>query len=210
MEADLCLDMTTGGRFTHKTMTEQVTFLEHFTDKHTSSIIKLFQAKVMLDFEEPSLAESKSITFLDSTLEPSPEPRTTKERVIHPSEFPIKFKDYGNTSKLSWHENHIKEVYPRVEPSKEWLMEVKHSSEAIQILSPSTAMPCSLRGTNLEALHNPTVETNIMSEFLVETLLGKIPQVSSNRLFKSPSGLIFECCGIARAVPMEIMKPRFV
>jgi hypothetical protein len=40
MEADMCLDMTAGGRFTHKTMTEQVTFLEHFIDKHTSSVIK--------------------------------------------------------------------------------------------------------------------------------------------------------------------------
>ena len=40
MESDLCLDMTTGGCFTHKTVTEQVTFLEHFIDKHTLSIIK--------------------------------------------------------------------------------------------------------------------------------------------------------------------------
>jgi hypothetical protein len=44
-----------------------------------------------------------------------------------------------------------------VKPSKEWLIEVKCSSEAIQILSPSTALPCSLRGTNIEALHNPIV-----------------------------------------------------
>jgi hypothetical protein len=74
--------------------------------------------------------------------------------------------------KLSWHEKHIKEVFPKVEPSKEWLLEVKHSSEAIQILSPSTAIPCSLRGTNIEALHNPTVGTSIMSEFLAKNLLG--------------------------------------
>ena len=40
MEADLCLDMTAGGRFTHKTMTEQVEFLEHFIGKHTFSIIR--------------------------------------------------------------------------------------------------------------------------------------------------------------------------
>jgi hypothetical protein len=86
-------------------------------------------------------------------------------------------------------------------------MEVKHSFEAIQILSPSTTMPCSLRGTVIEALHKPTVETNIMSEFLVETLLlGSMPLVSINKLFKSPSGLIFECCGIARAVPINIDK----
>jgi hypothetical protein len=56
-------------------------------------------------------------------------------------------------------------------------MEVKCFSKAIWILSPSTTMPCSLRGTVVEALHNPTVEANIMFEFLAETLLGKIPLV---------------------------------
>jgi hypothetical protein len=85
-------------------------------------------------------------------------------------------------------------------------MEVERSSEAIWILSPSTTMPCSLRGTVVEALHNPTVEANIMSEFLAKTLLGKIPLVSINKPFKSPLGLIFECCGIARAVPVIINK----
>jgi hypothetical protein len=63
---------------------------------------------------------------------------------------------------------------------------------------------CTLRGTTVEALHNLTVETNIMSQFIVETLLGKMLLVPTNKLFKSPSGLIFECCGITRAVPMEI------
>jgi hypothetical protein len=71
--------------------------------------------------------------------------------------FPIKLEDYGNTSKLSWHEKHIKDVSPKVEPSKEWLMEV--------IFSSSTTIPCLLRGTNVEALHNPTVRTSIMSDF---------------------------------------------
>jgi hypothetical protein len=38
------------------------------------------------------------------------------------------------TSNLSWHEKYTflsKEVSPNIEPSKEWLMEVKRSSEAI-------------------------------------------------------------------------------
>ena len=81
-------------------------------------------------------------------------------------------------------------------------MEVKHFSEAIQILSPSTTIPCSLRGTNIEALHNPTVGTSIMSEFLAKNLLDDMPLVLTNKLFKSPSGLIFKCCGIVRAVPV--------
>ena len=83
-------------------------------------------------------------------------------------------------------------------------MEVKRSSDAIWILSPSTTMPCLLRGTNIEALHDPIVGISIMSEFLMKDLLGNMPLVSTNKLFKSPSGLIFECCWIARAVPVKI------
>jgi len=49
-----------------------------------------------------------------------------------------------------------------------------------------------------------------MSAFLVETLLGNIPLVSTNKLFKSPSGLIFECCGIARDVPVHIEKTKVI
>jgi hypothetical protein len=146
---------------------------------------------------------------LDSTVEPSPEPKTPKEGVIHPSKFQIEFEDYGRTSNPPWHgENTFlsKEVSPNVEPSKKWLMEVKHSCEAIQILSPSMTMSCSLRGTSIEALHNLTVRTNIMSQFLVETLLGNMLLVPTNKLFKSLSGPIFECYGIARAVPIEINK----
>ena len=40
IDADLCLNMTTGGRFTHKNMTKQVEFLEHFIDKHSSFVIR--------------------------------------------------------------------------------------------------------------------------------------------------------------------------
>jgi hypothetical protein len=189
-------------------MTEQVKFLENFIDRHTSSIIrsKPLQEKVMSSIEESSLVESKPIASLDSTNEPSPEPRTPKERVIYPLEFPIKFGDYGNTSKLFRHEKLTQppeEASPKV-ILKEWIMEVKCSSEAIQILSPSMTMPCSLRGTNIEALHNPTVGTSIMYEFLMKSLLGNLPIVPTNKLFNSSLGLFFECCGIAMDVPIII------
>jgi hypothetical protein len=126
--------------------------------------------------------------------------------MLHPLEFPIELEDYGRTSNLSWHENHNSSEVSLKVSSKEWSMEVKHFSKAIQILSPSMTMPCSLKGTIMEALHNPTVRTNIMSQFLAETLLGSMPLVPIDKLFKSPSGLIFESCGIARAVPFEIHK----
>jgi hypothetical protein len=74
--ADLYLDMTTRGRFTHKPMTEQAKFLENFIDRHTSSTIrtKTLQTKVMSSVEESSLVESKHVASLDSTHEPSSEP----------------------------------------------------------------------------------------------------------------------------------------
>jgi hypothetical protein len=40
IDANLCLDVTTGGRFTHKPMTEQVKFLENFLRRHTSTIME--------------------------------------------------------------------------------------------------------------------------------------------------------------------------
>jgi hypothetical protein len=81
MDADLYLGMTAGGRFTHKPMTEQVEFLEHFIAKHTSSVMrtKPLQAKVMSSVDESSLVESKLAPSLGSTYEPPPEPRTPKE-----------------------------------------------------------------------------------------------------------------------------------
>ena len=45
-----------------------------------------------------------------------------------------------------------------------------------------------------------------MSEYLAKNLLGNMPLVPTNDLFKSPLGLFFECCGIARDVPVKIDK----
>jgi hypothetical protein len=74
--ADLCLDMTVGGRFTHETMMEQVEFLEHFIAKHTSFVIrtKPLHAKVMLSVGESLLVQTKHIPFLDLTHELPPKP----------------------------------------------------------------------------------------------------------------------------------------
>jgi hypothetical protein len=81
IDADLCLDVTIGGHFTHKPMTEQVEFLEHFIAKHTSSVIrtKPIQEKVMSSVGESSLVKSKLAPSLGSTYEPPPEPQTPKK-----------------------------------------------------------------------------------------------------------------------------------
>jgi hypothetical protein len=85
-------------------------------------------------------------------------------------------------------------------------MEVKRSSKAIQIHSPSTTISCSINGTFIKALRNPTIKASIMSEFLAETLSGNMPLAPANKLFTSPSRLIFECHRIATAVPFIIDK----
>ena len=48
INADLCLDVTTGGRFTHKPLTEQVKFHENFLKRHASFVMetRTLQAKV--------------------------------------------------------------------------------------------------------------------------------------------------------------------
>jgi hypothetical protein len=47
-----------------------------------------------------------------------------------------------------------------------------------------------------------------MSEFLAKLLLGNMPLVPIDKLFESPLGLFFDCCGIARAVPITIDKTK--
>ena len=71
----------------------------------------------MSSVEESSLVESKLVPLLGLTYEPPPEPRTPKEQVIHPLEFPIEFKDYGDTLKLLRHEKLThppEEVSPKI------------------------------------------------------------------------------------------------
>lgn len=47
------------------------------------------------NYEEASIVESKPLhsTFQDSTPEPSPEPQTSKEEEIQPSEFPFSLEE---------------------------------------------------------------------------------------------------------------------
>jgi hypothetical protein len=47
-----------------------------------------------------------------------------------------------------------------------------------------------------------------MSEFLAKNLLGNMLLVPTNKLFKSPSGLIFECSGIVRVMLIEINRTK--
>ena len=58
----------------------------------------------------------------------------------------------------------------------------------------------------IEALHDPAAKVCIIPEYLLDTLVGNKPLTPTDKYFKSPSGLFFECRGIARDVPIIIDK----
>ena len=88
----------------------------------------------------------------------------------------------------------------------DWSKEAKRASEAIRISPTSATIPCFMKGNAVEALHDPFAEVCIIPECLLDTLVGNKPLNPTNKYFKSPSGLYFECRGIARDVPITIDK----
>ena len=91
-------------------------------------------------------------------------------------------------------------------PTVDWSNEARRTSEAIRISSTSTTIPCFMKGNIVEALRDPTAEVCIIPECLLDTLVGNKPLTPTDKYFKSPSGLYFECRGIARNVPITIDK----
>jgi len=91
-------------------------------------------------------------------------------------------------------------------PAIDWSKEAKHASEAIRISPTSATITCSMKGKIVEALHDPAAEVCILPEYLLDTLVGNKPLTPTDKYFKSPSGLYFECVGIARVIPITIYK----
>ena len=61
-------------------------------------------------------------------------------------------------------------------------------------------------GKIVEALHDPAAEVCILPECVLDTLVGNKPLTPTDKYFKNPSGMYFECRGIARDVPITIDK----
>jgi hypothetical protein len=99
------------------------------------------------------------------------------------------------------------EVFLKEDMRKEWSNGMKHFFELFWISSPSTIIPCSIRGIAMEAQIIPVMEANIMPWHLAYTLLGSVPLKPSDKLFKScPLGHILECRGVGSAMPITINK----
>ena len=151
-------------------------------------------------------SEPSSSTSQYSSVEPSPEPRTPKEEEIQPLEFSSRFEDnpsgnIKNTSNHLRHEEPMKSmclyetlvIISRHIPAIDWSKEAKRASEAIQISPTSTTIPCFMKGNAIEALHDPSAEVCIIPECLLDTFVGNKPLTPTDKYFKSPSGLFFEC-----------------
>ena len=91
-------------------------------------------------------------------------------------------------------------------PTMDWSKVAKRAPEAIRISPTSATIPCSMKGNIVEALHDPATEVCILPECLLDTLMGNKPLTPTDKYFKSPSGLYFECWGFARDVPITIDK----
>jgi hypothetical protein len=90
---------------------------------------------------------------------------------------------------------------------EEWSDGMRRFSEAIWISSPSTIIPCSIRGNIIEAHLNPIMEVNIMPWHLAYMLFSNVLLRPSDKLLRScPSGHILECRGVTSAVPLTIER----
>ena len=82
-------------------------------------------------------------------------------------------------------------------PIVDWSKEVRRNSEAIRISLTSRTIPCFMKRNAIEALHDPAAEVCIIPECLLDTLVGNKPLTPTDKYFKSPSRLFFECQGFA-------------
>ena len=71
-------------------------------------------------------------------------------------------------------ENFIRETTQELTTlmSNEWLQEGELSLNPIQLTSPSSSFRCRLRGQNVDALYNPTIGANLMSDEFALAFLG--------------------------------------
>jgi hypothetical protein len=63
-----------------------------------------------------------------------------------------------------------------------------------------------MRRNTVEAFHDPAAKACIISEYLVDTLVGNKPLFPTDKYLRSPLGLFFESRGIARDMPITIDK----
>ena len=85
--------------------------------------------------------------------------------------------------------------------SNEWLQEGEASLTPIHLKSPSSSFRCRLRDQNVDALYNPTVGANPMSDEFALTFLCNYKLTPTDRQIKRPSGSLTSIYEILTDVP---------
>ena len=86
--------------------------------------------------------------------------------------------------------------------SERW-RKMELSSEALQIRSPPSTLPCIIKGTQVDTLYSPTVRSNIISSECTFRHLWDEPLVQTDKTFQSPSGEILESYGTLQNVSIR-------
>ena len=226
-ESALYLNVAAGGSFSHKTPSEGREILDRITEN--SSFVAnagSSQEEYTSSNEDILAAESdpSPLTTLDSALEPSSKPQTPKGDEIQPSELPFEFEDdlfedFGNTSNYLCTRK-LPVPIPSTDPieatflrenitkittimARKWSKQAELSPEVLRISSPSSSIPCTIRGTPIDILYSPTIGANIISSECAFQLLGDEPLVQIDKTFQTSSRKILEGIGILQNVTVK-------
>ena len=82
--------------------------------------------------------------------------------------------------------------------SNEWLQEGESSLEPIQLDSPSSSFHCHIKDHDVDALYNPTVRANLMSDEFALAFLGDRILTPTERKLRIPSSSLVNRYGALR------------
>ena len=163
------------------------------------------------------------VTHDKAPTRPSPEPKDLEEEEILPPEFPFNieediFYDFGNTTLYPLQKRppvpldppggldkaSLRETIKRVIAimSNKWVQEGETSSEIIQFHAPSLTIPCSIEGTAVTALYNPTVGVNIISALFASDRLGERRVTPTTKSLRTGPRSTLRGIGIMHEVPV--------
>jgi hypothetical protein len=94
--------------------------------------------------------------------------------------------------------------------SDEWLREGESSSEPIQISHASSLFRCRIRNQTVEALYNPVVGANCMSDNFMLAFLGSAALTPMGRTVRGPLGSLLGSYGVIQNVSLWLRMLRQV
>jgi len=88
--------------------------------------------------------------------------------------------------------------------SSEWLEESELSSDVIRLDTPPITIRCAYDSDQFDALYNPVVGINIMSEAFALKFFGKLVLTPTTKVIKESSGQLVPSLGIINVIPFMV------